>query len=635
MHRTARTLFAVLFYSLLCYAGLLLFSVNYLAIVAGLDPSWAFAMNRFAHGPLKFGADLVCTYGPLAYLALPQYVDSNLAIAVPVHIAIWGILLYLLVALWDSGKQAGALIFTVGLICSNRLYYFYWDYFLSAILILLFIHLLQRPRSRSALVLLALITGLSFLVKFTGFILAMLLLVIYALFRLFPPGKTTSTERRLLLLILLSGPLAYLLYNPSLAGLAGYIRGALEISTGYSEVMSLPIGQDLGVQAELLCSMLAACAIVAVLTKMVSPAGAALVIATGWVAFKHGYVRSGVSHSAVFFCFAILALAFLLAQISYTPRRAGAYFGFMAIFSAIALQGATGRWPVWTRFWWLPEANLSQAAGLMKWRQAIDAMDQVSRDSLQAAPINQYSALPAHARVLFFPWDVSEGARLPITTVPLFATQAYSAYTRYLDRKSAIHISRASPKIDYIFFEWKSIDGRHPLVDTPATWNTLFSQFAPVASQGESLLLKPRAAPLALTFHEISKTAYQPSTWIPVPERNTPVALSATLKPTPAGALLTSLFQMPAVLLEVQTRSGLTTDYRVPPDVLSSPFPINTLPLSPGALAILWTRNEISDPVSAIRLTGPGLNSLHCDGYQFYDVAGTGIHITPAPAPLR
>jgi len=156
-----------------------------------------FALNRFAHGPELFGKDLVSTYGPPGYLAVPQHLAPNLGIAVAVHVAVWCLFLYLLLLLWESGSKAGSLFFVVGLICSNRLHFYYWDYLLSAMAILALLLLLKRPESVSLLVIFAALAGLSFLVKFTGFMLAMLLLTIYAA-SLLVQWRTVAAPKRVL-----------------------------------------------------------------------------------------------------------------------------------------------------------------------------------------------------------------------------------------------------------------------------------------------------------------------------------------------------------------------------------------------------------------------------------------------------
>jgi len=618
---------AATFYALLIYAGLLLFSINYQPVVPGLDPSWAFALNQFAHGPELFGRDIVLTYGPLAYLAVPLHIGSNLQIALVVRVIAWCVLLYLLLSLWESGRRAGALFFTVALICSNRLFYEYWDYLLGAIAMLAVLLLIRKPDNPSILAILILTIGLSFLVKFTAFILAMLLLVLYTAGRFLIDRAVSSRERFLLALAFASAPLAYLIYNPSLTDFVGYVRGSLAMSSGYSAVMSSPITRELGWMAVILCGMLAGCAVLCFARKWVTPAGAAMVIATGWVAFKHGYVRSDPSHAAMFSCFIILAMAFLLAQMSYTARKGAAFSILFAGFSVYALQGASQRWPVWSQYWWSPGYNLAQAAQLLKWKQATVIVDERSDDAFRTSVINDYAAALGHSRVLFFPWDVAYGFHRQFTTVPLYATQAYSAYTHFLDEQSAIHIAKASPPIDYVLLEWKSVDARNPFLDVPATWNALFRQYAPVSSQGDAMLLRRRTTPLSGSFVEIAKTDCPGETWSQVPSRSTPVAMSLELKPTFLGSAVIALYQLGPVNMEVQTRSGLAVTMRFPPDVVSSPFPINYLPLNAILLNSLWKDNVVSDPIVRFRLTGSGLPYLHCDAVHFYDVTGTSVRV--------
>jgi hypothetical protein len=625
---------SLLFFSLLVYAALLLFSVNYGVIQPGLDPSWGFAANQFAHGPFRFGLDLVFTYGPLAYLAVPEHVGNNIVYAAIAHILIWCVLLYMVVGLWQGGRRAGATIFLLGLILSNRLYYFYWDYLLVALVLLLFLLLLDRPQSREALVLLVMLAGLCFLVKFTAYIVTMVLVTVFAVWRLVPLSKTSLSEKVLIAAAFAAGPVAYLFYTPSLAGLMGFIYGSLQESTGHSAAMSTPATYELGLRGLVLCAGLVTFAIVSYMRKIISPVGALMTIALAWVAVKHGYVRSDPYHESLFCCFAILVLTFVVAQIRFTARRAAACFVTGLLFTGIALQGASGAWPVWNRFWWSPGLNLTQAARLLNFESEMKELDAVAQGILSRSPVDEYAEALGTSRVLFFPWELSYGAYRKFTTVPLFATQAYLAYTHYLDQESAAHLAAASPPVDDVFFQWESIDGRNPLADVPATWNTLFSLYQPASSNQGVLLLKRRTTPLALAFRPSSQAPFVPDAWVAVPERSTPVGLSISLKPTLFGQALQTMYKLDAVNLQVRTRSGVTSEFRVPPDVLSSPFPINSLPLSSDSLTALWTRNQVLDPIVSIRLSGPGLGHFNCDGYIFYEVSGTEIHVSAAQKAL-
>lgn len=618
---------SALFYSLLSYAALLLFSLNFQPISTTVDASWVFAMNYYAHGPELFGKDLVFTYGPLAYLAVPENVGKNLAVAAAVHVALWCVLLYLLQAIGEGRHKASGILILVALIFSNRLYFNYWDYLLVFVAVLSLVLLIRKPGDLFPLGILALVAGLEFLVKFSGFILIALLLAIYAASRLRVVKQTSRGERVMLLLAILAGPIAYFAYNPSLSGLIGYLRGSLNIAAGYSAVMSTVAEPALLRNAAVLCFSLAILTGFFVYKRLVTVTGAAMVLLFTWMAFKHGYTRGGPSHAAIFFGLMTVAPAFLASQISWTRSRRVLPASVCVCLMGVSLFFEGQVLPVWNLSWWAPAYNLRQTAHLFRWNQMSAMLAAMSDESFKDSLISQYSAALGHSRVLFFPWDVSYASRGDFHAVPFYTTQAYSAYTHYLDQQSADHITRASPPIDYVLLEWKSADTRNPFVDVPVTWNALFSGFEPVPYPGEALLLKPRLPPLPIRFQQIATSTCRSEEWIAVPDRATPVAMSLEMRPKLTGNVLTFLYQMGPVNLEVRTRNGLMVLFRVPPDTVSFPFPINYLPLNIPLLHTLWRENRTLDPIIAFRLVGPGVPYFNCGAIRFYDVLGTSVRV--------
>src|SRR5271163_3428973 len=60
------------------YSSLVLLPIHYHAAATGLDASWAVALNLLHVRGAIHGRDIAFTYGPLAYLALPMPMGSNL-----------------------------------------------------------------------------------------------------------------------------------------------------------------------------------------------------------------------------------------------------------------------------------------------------------------------------------------------------------------------------------------------------------------------------------------------------------------------------------------------------------------------------------------------------------------------------
>jgi hypothetical protein len=57
-------------------------------IAGGLDPSWKWGLNAFSSTGVRFGRDLIFSYGPLGYLAQPLDIGHNLATAHLVHLVV-------------------------------------------------------------------------------------------------------------------------------------------------------------------------------------------------------------------------------------------------------------------------------------------------------------------------------------------------------------------------------------------------------------------------------------------------------------------------------------------------------------------------------------------------------------------
>ncbi len=69
--------------------------IKRMALEPGTDPSTYFVANYVAATDLRFGADIVFTYGPLGYLAQPQDVGANLSFAYGFQLCLWMMLSWL------------------------------------------------------------------------------------------------------------------------------------------------------------------------------------------------------------------------------------------------------------------------------------------------------------------------------------------------------------------------------------------------------------------------------------------------------------------------------------------------------------------------------------------------------------
>ena len=619
------------FYCLLAYAALLLLPTFYRGVIPGLDESLCFALSHFVHTQFKFGPDLIRTYGPLGFIPMPQPV--NLMVALEVKATVWLVLLWQLAAIWRSGRHFAAVILVLGFIASSKVFFYYWDYLVAATILVVLVRMLLDQMGYGGLALLSVLLGLTFLVKFTAFMMSASCLAVYSA-SLARTSRCADRPQRIAATgaVFLAGPLAYLTYNPSLHGLFLYLKGAFSVVSGYAAAMSLPTDPLNAKLGTAVCAMFGGSVVYAVCRRHVTLRGAGIVLVALWVAFRHGFVRSGPLYVAVFCSLAIFLFTVLLAQMDFRQPGTKILAAVFVALAAVAMFGIAERWYPPEEDWWSPKTNITAALDLVHWKRATNQLNHMGDSLFSAGVGSMYSAAVEGKHVLVFPSDLAYAAHGEFQLVPLYTIQAYSAYTRYLDRMSAQKLLASTPLLDYVIFEWKTIDGRNPSLDVPAVWNTLFANVVPQMRKDDSLLLVPRPAPLKLAYQPLSAAEYKPGLWVPVPRATTPVAMSIDLRLTLLGSALTTLYKQEPVFIEVKTLSGKTVPFRVPVDLLATPAFINVLPLSFDAVAEMWTANTVRDPIVGLRLLGKGLAHMRPTHYRFYRVQGASVAVGGWPS---
>src|SRR5271165_2354588 len=450
----------VSFYCLLAYAALLLLPAYYQGPGLGLDPSWGFALNHFVHTQFRFGPDLIFTYGPLGFIAVPQ--PANLMVALAIKGTVWLVLLWQLAAIWRSGRRFAAVILVLGFIASNKVYFYFWDYLVAATILVVLIRMLLDQMDYGGLALLSVLLALAFLVKFTAFIMSALCLVVYSA-SLARTGRCAGRPQRIAATaaVFLAGPLAYLIYNPSLYGLFLYLKGAFNVASGYAAAMSLPTDPLNAKLGTIVCTIFGGSVVYAVWRRHVTLRGAGIVLVAMWVAFRHGFVRSGPSYAAVFCSLAIFLFTVLLAQMDFRHRDTKILTAVFVVLTVVAMFGVAERWRPPEVDWWSPRTNVTAALDLVHWKQETDKLNHMGDSLFSAGVGSMYSTQVNGKRVLVFPSDLAYAAHGEFEVVPLYTIQAYSAYTRYLDRMSAQKLVASTPPLDYVIFEWKSVDGHN------------------------------------------------------------------------------------------------------------------------------------------------------------------------------
>lgn len=517
----------------------------------GLDGSWSYAMNVATAEHLRFGKDIVFTFGPLASVYTRIYHPATdwmmLAGSLLVAVALFAAL----AALVPPRRKVALLLFPVVISLA-------WGrdavFMLVPVLMPFVVHRgLERGSPFTAtLCLLAAASAILPLVKGNfGVLLGLGTLVSLVMCW----RKSRRTVILIILVEIASMVVAWMASGQRLFDLPGYFFSQAPIISGYTDAMSVAGSRrDIAVFVLLAPLLLAFSLWQPIRRHWHAPV---MVVAYLFIAFKSGFVRHD-EHAFV----TAAALAYVGLLICLTrPTRWGV---------AAFLVGLLG-WGVITRTY-----------APVTWDSAVARFAEMVRSPIRGVwqrvaqpetlPV-QYAAVTAALgqRVPFagyrgdadvYPADL--GALLGSGSVwqPRPVLQSYSAYTPALIRANAAHLAANPPS--RVYFNTDPIDHRYPALEDGASWLFLLGSFTPKALDGGYVVLERSAAPRA---------ALQPSTPVEVDARlgesvavpgwGEPVWLTLDIQPTLLGKIFSTLFKAPKLSLGVQYEGGGTADYRL------------------------------------------------------------------------
>src|SRR5258708_2617389 len=125
----------------------------------------------------------------------------------------------------------------------------------------------------------------------------------------YPPRRIPLAEAAFWGAAIVSGPAAYLIYNPSFEGLFAFIKGNLASGSGFSAAMSLPTKTEDGVYLLLVGAVLLTMLAIGTMQRALAPVTAVEVAILAWIAAKHGFVRAD-GHVLLFFGFIAVVAAY-------------------------------------------------------------------------------------------------------------------------------------------------------------------------------------------------------------------------------------------------------------------------------------------------------------------------------------
>jgi hypothetical protein len=360
-----------------------------------------------------------------------------------------------------------------------------------------------------------------------------------------------------------------------LGDIAGYLRGSVEISSGYPEAMGVEgAGQVVGYLAAGAVAVLVGVLLVRLLRRQVSAAAVGTAVAAAAVlelGFKHGFVRHGPGHEETYFMVAGFVLIALAAW--FGRDRAVLVVGLCAI----AMVPGTLRLydPVAAR------NQLRSGLELLLDKpyrvDALAARQQLLRDRYQL-PAAIVGAATGHP-VQIDPWEASAAWAYKFDWHPVPVFQLYSAYTPYLDQLNADAIVRAPA--DQVVLEGVSgsIDDRNPWWESPRYRLALLCDYVPVAAEGSWTALR-HGANRCDGARGLGSRTVAAGEQVDTPAVGPDEVLVARFTPTPDGLPTKVVHLVLKDWSPIRVRAG-GTEFRVPQALADGPLLIS-VPASVG-----------------------------------------------------
>jgi hypothetical protein len=356
---------------------------------------------------------------------------------------------------------------------------------------------------------------------------------------------------------LAGGALAWRLAGQPWSGLRDYVTAMLPIVSGYTEAMSSP-----GKPGEVLLYLVAAGAIVWRLARRDGPRIDRLLVllmfAAGlFLAFKGGFVR----HDA----HAGMAGLFLLFACCILPWPRGRIGNWVTVVLALVAWQTIDRHYFDTRPGRLAaQVERTYVGAWSGLRQRISAPDSLAaeyRATLQRiAGRSTFGRLPGTT-------DIYSHAQIELiapgnTWDPRPVLQSYSAYTPDLAERDRQHL--AGPRApDQVVFRVEAIDDRLPSQEDGPSWPELLARYQPADFRQDALLLRKRAAPVALPDCGTHSAQHALGEKVAVPAGDCAAFVRLDLRPSALGALAGLLYKPSQLEVQLQLADGTRREYRL------------------------------------------------------------------------
>ncbi|MEP6685844.1 MAG: hypothetical protein ABJB22_03630 [Verrucomicrobiota bacterium] len=567
----------------------------------GIDDSYVEVLHEAFRQHWQFGRDIVFTFGPLGFLYGGFHPATHF-----ISIIVWAALA--LVFWWAGWRIARHffgnemiawlwLMFFVG--ASSVTIFLNMDVRLTAFAVfLLLLHFFVEDKSWTVMqAALTISLGLLSLVKFSEFVLAVVIVIAIA-------ANSILRYRRFPWVLLVFGAsvlLFWILARQHLSSLAPFLASSWRITSGYTEAMMLTSANEMWDVGCFIAATTLLCALVGhaawVRHRFI---GIIPVVGFGFIlfaAFKYGYVRhDGHEVTAVL---QLLLMSLVCFALLWPMARVKGYWAVIAnflpvvgicFFAAITFSrhSETGLPATFART--LGSREIFAPLELFRGkRHLVEAHEKFLGDFR-----NEFPLPPIKGSVDVYPWNQAAVLAQGLDYRPRPVLQSYIAYTRELAELNAGFL-RSDRAPENILFELWTIDDRFPSLDDGPSWPELLTRYEVVGRSGNFVRLQRRAKPRRYEMIPLGESSFELGTKQSLPSTDAgPIWAEIEITQSLRGKIASFFYKPPVLLMTTTLKDGRSRPFRIVPAMARGGFLISPVAEGTKSFALLSLTNSMT-----------------------------------------
>ncbi len=211
-----------------------------------------------------------------------------------------------------------------------------------------------------------------------------------------------------------------------------------------------------------------------------------------------------------------------------------------------------------------------------------------------------------------YPIEIAYSYDAPKNFRAMLCFQAYSAYTSWLDELNAEFFTNTDTAPELLIFNMDAIDGRLPLIECPAEWFAIYSNYKiKLCDYENNIFLLERIKSKTKGLKEFDTREIKINEPIEIPDNV--CVMRVNFKLNTYGKIIKTLYSIPAVNMKINYHDGTEIQGRIIPDTLTNDLIISNILTTLKDFELFMSGDKNIRRVKSIEFSGAGLKYYEPD----------------------